>query len=58
MSNSQARWLAALACIIALSSGCSNFGEPRSRTDTRADQQHDRDNEPSGMKSGGGGGGY
>jgi uncharacterized lipoprotein len=49
----QARWLAALACVIALTAGCSNSSEPRSGSN----QQHERDNEPSGMRGGGGGGG-
>jgi hypothetical protein len=56
MSKGQARWLAALACVIALTAGCSSYSEPRSGS--QADQQRDRDNEPSGMRSGGGGGGY
>ena len=58
MSRSQARWLAALACVMALSAGCSTYSEPSSGSNTRADQQKDHDNEPSGMRSGGGGGGY
>jgi hypothetical protein len=56
MSRSQARWLAALACVMALSAGCSTYSEPSSGSNTRADQQKDRGNEPSGMRSGGGGG--
>jgi hypothetical protein len=56
MSKGKASWLAALACVIALSAGCSNYSEPASGT--QANQQKDRDNEPSGMRSGGGGGGY
>lgn len=54
MRRSQARWLAALACVIALSAGCSTYSDTRSASD----QQRERDNEPQGMKSGGGGGGY
>jgi hypothetical protein len=58
MSKGQARWLAALACVIALSAGCSSYSVPSSGSNPRADQQRDRDNEPAGMRSGGGGGGY
>jgi hypothetical protein len=47
--------MAVLACVMALAAGCSAM-EPRSGSS--ADQRQERDNEPSGMKSGGGGGGY
>ena len=50
----QARWLAALACVMALA-GCAM--ESRSG-DSRTDQQRERSNEPDGMNRGGGGGGY
>ena len=56
MRKSQACSMAVLACVMALAAGCSAM-EPRSGS--QADrQQQERDNEPSGMKSGGGGGGY
>ena len=56
MSRDQARRLAVLFCAVAFLAGCASSMEPRSGS--QADQQRERDNEPSGMKSGGGGGGY
>jgi hypothetical protein len=51
MSRSQARWLAALACVMALAAACTTTAEPRSGTDTRTEQDRER-----GMKNNGGGG--
>ena len=39
MSKGQARWLAALACVLALTAACSTSGEPRSGSDTRTEQE-------------------
>ena len=55
MGKSQAAWLAMLACILAVTAGCA-MTEPQSGTDTQAKQERERNNEPSGMRSGGGGG--
>ena len=56
MGQSQVRLFAVIACAVALLGGCASSMEPRSGSQT--DQQRNSDNEPSGMKSGGGGGGY
>jgi hypothetical protein len=50
MSKGQARWLAALACVLALTAACSTSGEPRSGSDTRTEQEKDRGT----MRNGGG----
>jgi hypothetical protein len=58
MGKRQARLLAALACILTVTAGCSTFDEPQSGTDTRTRQDRDRTNNPADGMNRGGGGGY
>lgn len=58
MGKSQAAWLAALACVLAVTAGCSAPTEPMSGTDTRTKQERDRINDSGGGMSRNGGGGY
>jgi hypothetical protein len=55
MRKRQASWLAALACLVAVSGGCSTRSEPPSG-DTQSRQERERSNQPDGMTRGGGGG--
>lgn len=59
MSKSLATLLAALACVLAITPGCSPPVEPQSGTDTRTKQEQDRDRiyDPAGAVSRNGGGG-
>jgi hypothetical protein len=58
MSKSRATLLAALACALAVTAGCSSPTEPQSGTDTRTKQERDPTHDPAGgMRQNGGGGG-
>jgi hypothetical protein len=56
MSKSLATLLAALACVLAVTAGCSSPAEPQSGTETRTKQERDRTHDPAGGMSRNGGG--